>query len=1059
MRDDQIVARARLLKQAAHKAAGRRFVLVEGQPGQGKTTFTHQFLKYLDKPYFWYRIEPEDNDPLYLAVGLLNSLKALFPDYDSTLPEEILGVGGPECFEIARILEILFQPARKSSPLDKAIVFDDLHLLDERGLGAALLRGFLELLPRSVPVYCVSRTKIFQDDEALRKSAALFDNNFLSFKNDEAASLFRDVFELSLPGPVVEATVVKTRGWPMGLVMAGSELVQSVDPVDMFDGLQSIEDYFVATVKPFVSEKRWNDLLKLSLLDDFSVPLAHRILQIPESDNFIGKLFERNFFLRRLGDQGEWYEFHHLFLEFLRSRSEFELSQEERHQVLSAAAAWCIENGEFEKALAYSIRHGNLDGTEEMLKIVGLHLYAGNRLVTLHRVLGGMAPEEVANRGILALFSGLSMVGVDPDRAAGLIELSAKRFREDGEAFWELIASSQALFCHMMITFNFHLGRPHLLRLSKLVEELMPVMPPEGQSFVYNAMALGEQYIIGNGEASYQSAIKAISLADRSGLPNVIATALSGGILCCMGTTHLADGRLMMNRARAMIGDQRLSGFQKISLRFLVTHYCAIGGDWVNWRFYRTETENCPESYLLDKGIFRDFFDIEDIDYLLLKGDLLAAEETCLGLMQRARALQKKHILGIALGQYALVSALGGKRAQATEAIDESFEIRKTIGGDTFKAFQYLYAGAAFATLGDVDKTREHLTGVVEMTRWQLGEYSQAIVNLNFALSLIKAGKKEEARENIQEFLDALAKLPLRHLITLHPASIEVICEAVRLDLKPGARMDIVRELFGKSITAAGEAIPAMSARTLGKLTLTWDDRELAMESFTGVQRQLLMHIFCAPGFKLEKDILATKLWPDSDREKAIANFDMTLSRLRKSIDDLLGEKLSRHYLTVKNGVVGLDHCDIDVEQFETAADKGFSLIDANRQWEGTNKLREAESRWQGEFLKGLDLSDEAYQRREQLTARYVNAAQKLATLYFKTQSFQEAEKTARKALLSAPLDSGLNKALHEALVSQGDLPGAKASLETYRDALKKSGFTPQETKELLEEFWKTGGA
>jgi tetratricopeptide (TPR) repeat protein len=414
-------------------------------------------------------------------------------------------------------------------------------------------------------------------------------------------------------------------------------------------------------------------------------------------------------------------------------------------------------------------------------------------------------------------------------------------------------------------------------------------------------MALGEHYILGNGERSYQCAVKAISLADQSGMPNVIATALCGGILCCMGSTRLADGRILLNRARALVADQRLSGFQRLTLRFLITHYCAIGGDWVNWRFFREETENCEEAYLLEKGIFRDFFDLEDVDHHLLKGNLQAAEEVSVALLHRSAMFQKKHIHSLGLGQYALVLALNGKTAQAEEKITESFEIRKTVGGDTFKAFQYLYAGAAYACLGDVEKTRENLAGVVEMTKWILGEYSQGIVNLNLALALINAGRKDEAKPFIQELLDALAKLPIRHLITLHPGSISVLAEAVRLELRPPPKVEVIRELFGNSITPEGEVIPAMSVRSLGGLALSWKGTELGIESLTSVQRQLLINLLISPGFRVEKEILAARLWPDSSREKAVANFDMTLSRLRKSIDDLLGSKFSRHYLTVKN--------------------------------------------------------------------------------------------------------------------------------------------------------------
>ena len=603
LRGDQVVARQRLLKRAAHRSNGRRYIFIEAQPGQGKTTFAHQLLNYLDRPFCWYRLEKEDDDPLYLASGLLECLSREFEGYDSSLPREILSSGGAEAFEIVRLTNVLLSPLKSCAKARKTILFDDCHLLDPQGLGSQLLYGFTRELPPPLDAVCLSRSVIFAQDPGFRREAAVFDNSFLSFTQEEASELFRDVFELSLAREEISKIVGATHGWAMGLVMAGTEMAENAEWPDSPLVFGSIEDYFNANVRDKTPGDRWRDMLVLALVDDFDGHLAQRLLKTEDASEFIGKLLNRNYFLRSLGTDTGNYEFHHLFLEFLREKAFRELDPGVRAGALGEAATWCLERGEYEKALIYSMRLGALDRTEEILKQVGGALHTANRLVTIHRVFSEISPEGYENRPFLSLFAGLALVSIDPYRATALLEKSAAGFGERGIALWEMNATAQALFCHMMVTFDFHRGRPHLERLKELMKAHLASLPPVARLFTCNAAALGFYYIEGDAKSAMEQAKRALAISRELGLPNVEAVALIGGILCMMAPDDLAYGRSLMDRARTLLADRRLSGLQKFTLHFLLTHYCFVLGHWINWRHFRREAHESAESFLISRGV------------------------------------------------------------------------------------------------------------------------------------------------------------------------------------------------------------------------------------------------------------------------------------------------------------------------------------------------------------------------------------------------------------------------------------------------------------------------
>ena len=101
-------------------------------------------------------------------------------------------------------------------------------------------------------------------------------------------------------------------------------------------------------------------------------------------------LARSNLFLVPLDRTGEWYRYHHLFRELLRSELE-RLEPDLVPQLLARAADWCEANGQPETAIGYAQAAGDVDRVAELFVRCALAVYYSGRAATVERWLTWLA--------------------------------------------------------------------------------------------------------------------------------------------------------------------------------------------------------------------------------------------------------------------------------------------------------------------------------------------------------------------------------------------------------------------------------------------------------------------------------------------------------------------------------------------------------------------------------------------------------------------------------------------------------------------------------------------
>jgi len=185
----------------------------------------------------------------------------------------------------------------------------------------------------------------------------------------------------------------------------------------------------------------------------------------------------------------------------------------------------------------------------------------------------------------------------------------------------------------------------------------------------------------------------------------------------------------------------------------------------------------------------------------------------------------------------------------------------------------------------------------------------------------------------------------------------------------------------------------------------------------------LLALLILRGGRPVQREWLATILWPDADQAAGLANLRTNLSELRSALG-AEGKRLQttdRHTISLE-----ILDADIDVTQFDQAIKRATSPT-----------LSVSIELYRGPLLEGCS-EEWVHQERAARERDCLGALEKLGKAALRDGDFANAERWYRRAILIDPWWDGARRGLMEALANSGDVNEA---LQVYRsfDALLRS--------------------
>ena len=260
-----------------------------------------------------------------------------------------------------------------------------------------------------------------------------------------------------------------------------------------------------------------------------------------------------------------------------------------------------------------------------------------------------------------------------------------------------------------------------------------------------------------------------------------------------------------------------------------------------------------------------------------------------------------------------------------------------------------------------------------------------------------------------------------------------------------------LQELRTSRPAATGQDQERLKIFTLcAPLVLEFQGQTFNGDLFPRTQREMLALLLSAPHLRVDREILEAELWPESPSKQARSSFDATLARLRRLFNTETGSSAGMELFSLKNGVVAIENCAVDLHRFKTLDEEGSALRRSGEEAAAIGPYIKAVALWRGEFLAGLSSHHNVLAVRHYNTQRVFELAQWLAEAFAHRQRSEEQIEALRLALRAIPTSEKTAGALYALLLAQDRVEQGKALLKDFARELSRDGLDRQQVPAII---------
>ncbi len=507
--------------------APARLTVIRAPAGYGKSTSLAAVAARHPGRFAYLRVDTPENEPVRFWSYLGEALRTVYPGIGERSRALLSNAaisgafGGPgDSVQAPFLTSLLNEIMAYGEPLLLAI--DDYHQIVSDDVHTTLA-SFIAELPPNARLIIASRSEPPLQLSRLRARGELSEIGAaaLAFTREETATYLERRLGGSRGRTVdYERLQHLLEGWPAGLHMAAltAEAGASIDEA-LGSGVgrnryvaEFLTDEILAAQPTDVREF----LLKTSILRYLSPRICSRLCEREIRGESIDELARRGLFVFREDAAGEWYRYHHLFADLLRSRLEHEIGTEAIRKLHHIAARAFTEEGVPTEALEHALEAGDTEFAAELLERHVIELLNFGRHGQLIGYLDRMPERLIESRPHLAVASALMLtVGGRLERVHELLDCARAR-TEAVEGGADLISGIIATLEGLSAVFRNDLEATYE-RSEKALATL-----PQGAAvwrLVATMVSGDSSFLRGKLDEAYGAYSKVIAAARRDGQP------------------------------------------------------------------------------------------------------------------------------------------------------------------------------------------------------------------------------------------------------------------------------------------------------------------------------------------------------------------------------------------------------------------------------------------------------------------------------------------------------------------------------------------------------------
>lgn len=332
-------------------------VLVSAPPGYGKSTLVVEWLTAQSRPFAWFSLDRYDSD-----VGLFGEYMALAVSSLTGGETGLISIPGALTPDPRAITTTLIDDLARA-PDKSVLVLDDYHEIHSTDVHG-VVNYLVDNLPDGIVLAIVTRADPPIPLSRLRNRGRLREirGTDLRFGAPEVAEYFMAAADIALEGTQLLSMTERSEGWISALQLVAIGIDESHHP-DVGSALSArhphIASYLVDEFLDHLKPELIHFLLDTSPFERFDAQLCRDAAGIADPGRLIAEIERRNAFLIPLDNEAEWYRYHHLFAELLRSRLE-RSDPDRRSELLRRAAVSCEERNLPDDAIDCALKAGDL---------------------------------------------------------------------------------------------------------------------------------------------------------------------------------------------------------------------------------------------------------------------------------------------------------------------------------------------------------------------------------------------------------------------------------------------------------------------------------------------------------------------------------------------------------------------------------------------------------------------------------------------------------------------------------------------------------------------------
>jgi ATP/maltotriose-dependent transcriptional regulator MalT len=363
-----------------------KLVLIHAPAGYGKSTLAAQWAEALAGQAVttaWLAIDTDDDNTTWFLAHLIEATRRTMPDLAETLQQEFEGhLENTYQYVLSALIDYLH-----SNKQSLALVMEDWHRVTSTETTNALAY-LLENSCHHLHLIITSRTRAGLPLSTMQVQGELteIDSAVLKFDVAESQSLLVDRCGLDLTKANVAQLEDSTDGWAAALQLASLSLRGHSDPAELIQNLsgrhKAIGEYLASNVLDSLEPDLLDFLLSTCMTKQICHGLATTLTGNPRSQSVLEEIEERDLFLRRTDTEGSWFQYHHLFADYLLQRLERD-AEDRIPELHRKAAQWFSEHQMLSQAVDHLILAGDATQAVDAVERAAPDLIERSQMSTL----------------------------------------------------------------------------------------------------------------------------------------------------------------------------------------------------------------------------------------------------------------------------------------------------------------------------------------------------------------------------------------------------------------------------------------------------------------------------------------------------------------------------------------------------------------------------------------------------------------------------------------------------------------------------------------------------